>query len=101
MKKYLLQIKDNIALGDPNNAHDEEKIREAARLGGATEFIERLDEGFDTYLDRPVSDVYSTLPEGTKTLFGRPVEYGHLRFAGGMSTHAQGLSGGQMQRIAL
>ncbi|KAJ7671929.1 P-loop containing nucleoside triphosphate hydrolase protein [Mycena rosella] len=98
---FPLSIKDNIALGDPNNAHDEEKIREAARLGGATEFIERLDEGFDTYLDRPVDDIYSTLPQGTKTLFGRPVEYGRLRFAGGMSSHAQGLSGGQMQRIAL
>ncbi|KAF8151968.1 P-loop containing nucleoside triphosphate hydrolase protein [Mycena galopus ATCC 62051] len=84
---FPLSIRDNIGLGDPNNAGDDEKIREAATLGGATEFIERLDDGFDTYLDRPVDDIYSSLPQGTKTLFGRPVEYS--------------LSGGQMQRIAL
>ncbi|KAJ7630342.1 P-loop containing nucleoside triphosphate hydrolase protein [Roridomyces roridus] len=98
---FPLSIKDNIALGDPENAHDEEKIREAARLGGATDFIERLDEGFDTYLDRPVGDMYSSLPQGTKTLFGRSVEYGSIRGAGNMSSHSQSLSGGQLQRIAL
>ncbi|KAJ6569697.1 P-loop containing nucleoside triphosphate hydrolase protein [Mycena sp. CBHHK59/15] len=98
---FPLSIRDNIGLGDPNNAHDGEKIYEAARLGGATEFIERLDEGFDTYLDRPVDDVYSPLPQGTKTLFGRQVEYASIRGAGSMSSHSIGLSGGQMQRIAL
>ncbi|KAJ7102576.1 P-loop containing nucleoside triphosphate hydrolase protein [Mycena belliarum] len=98
---FPLSIRDNIALGDPNHAHDDEKIREAAKLGGAAEFIERLDEGFDTYLDRPVDDLYSALPQGTKTLFGRSVEYGSLRNAGGMSSHSKALSGGQMQRIAL
>ncbi|KAJ7924347.1 P-loop containing nucleoside triphosphate hydrolase protein [Mycena leptocephala] len=98
---FPLSIRDNIALGDPSNAHDDEKIREAATLGGATEFIERLDEGFDTYLDRPVEDTYSSLPQGTKTLFGRSVEYSSIRGAGNMSSHSKGLSGGQMQRIAL
>ncbi|KAF7340233.1 ABC transporter related protein [Mycena venus] len=98
---FPLSIRDNIALGDPDNAHDDEKIREAATLGGATEFIERLDEGFDTYLDRPVEDIYSSLPQGTKTLFGRSVEYSSIRGAGNMSSHSKGLSGGQMQRIAL
>ncbi|KAJ7151708.1 P-loop containing nucleoside triphosphate hydrolase protein [Mycena filopes] len=98
---FPLSIRDNIALGDPNNAEDDDKIRAAATLGGATEFIERLDEGFDTYLDRPVHDVYSSLPQGTKTLFGRSVEYSAVRGAGGMSSHQTGLSGGQMQRIAL
>ncbi|KAK7064847.1 ABC transporter related protein [Favolaschia claudopus] len=98
---FPLSIKDNIALGDPDTAHDDSKIREAATLGGATDFIERLDDGFDTYLTRPVDDVYSSLPQGTKTLFGRSVQYGGLRGAAGMASHAQGLSGGQMQRIAL
>ncbi|KAJ7222600.1 P-loop containing nucleoside triphosphate hydrolase protein [Mycena pura] len=98
---FPLSIKDNIGLGDPNNARDEEKIREAARLGGAADFIERLDEGFDTFLERPVEDVYSQLPQGTKTLFGRSVEYSSIRFTGNMTTHSKGLSGGQMQRIAL
>ncbi|KAJ7356592.1 P-loop containing nucleoside triphosphate hydrolase protein [Mycena albidolilacea] len=98
---FPLSIKDNIALGDPENAHDDHKIRDAATLGGATEFIERLDEGFDTYLERPVDDIYSALPQGTKTLFGRSVEYSSIRGAGGMRSHSKGLSGGQMQRIAL
>ncbi|KAJ7222601.1 P-loop containing nucleoside triphosphate hydrolase protein, partial [Mycena pura] len=92
---FPLSIKDNIGLGDLNNACDEEKIREAARLGGAADFIERLDEGFDTFLVRPVKDVYSQLPQG------RSVEYSCIRFTGNMSTHSKELSGGQMQRIAL
>ena len=81
---------------------DEDKVREAARLGGALEFVERLPEGFDTYLERPVRDVYSTLPAGTQTLFGRPVEYGSVRsFMSGDSPNKVMLSGGQMQRLAV
>ncbi|KAF7319930.1 ABC transporter related protein [Mycena kentingensis (nom. inval.)] len=109
---FPLSIRDNIALGDPaafaalsrdgklDGAVDE-RVQEAARLGGADVFVAKLDEGYDTYLERPVEDVYSALPQGTKTLFGRSVEYRGLRSAGGMSTYAMGLSGGQMQRIAL
>ncbi|THU99111.1 P-loop containing nucleoside triphosphate hydrolase protein [Dendrothele bispora CBS 962.96] len=42
-------------------------------MGGAHDFITRLPESYDTYLDRPgmVRDVYSGLPEGTKTIFGQ------------------------------
>ncbi|GLB36684.1 putative (ABC) transporter [Lyophyllum shimeji] len=99
---FPLSIKENIGLGDPDNAMDEDKVRQAARLGGAEEFIERLPEGFETYLERPVRDYYSSLPEGTTSLFGRPVDYGRLRDAGGMqASSSKGLSGGQMQRIAL
>nr|GAT45585.1 ABC transporter related protein [Mycena chlorophos] len=108
---FPLSIKDNIALGDPaafaalsgDQQHSEidARVHAAARLGGAETFIERLDEGYDTYLERPVEDAYSALPQGTKTLFGRSVEYRGLRSAGGMTTHAINLSGGQMQRIAL
>lgn len=98
----LSQIKENIGLGDPENAHDEDKVIEAARLGGAEEFVERLPEGFDTYLDRPVRDHYSGIPEGTKTLFGRPVSFSRVRGAGGMqTTNTTSLSGGQMQRLAV
>ncbi|KAG6816268.1 hypothetical protein H0H87_007349 [Tephrocybe sp. NHM501043] len=99
---FPLSIKENIGLGDPENASDEEKVRKAAALGGAEEFIERLPDGFDTYLDRPVRDFYSALPEGTTSLFGRPVDYGRLRSIGKMeASSAKSLSGGQMQRIAL
>ncbi|KAH7911825.1 P-loop containing nucleoside triphosphate hydrolase protein [Hygrophoropsis aurantiaca] len=99
---FPLSIRDNIALGNPDLAHDEDKIREAARLGGAEEFIDRLPDGFDTYLDRPVKDYYSSLPEGTTSLFGRPVDYSRVRGIGNMrTTDTSTLSGGQMQRLAV
>ncbi|KAJ8457590.1 hypothetical protein ONZ45_g18253 [Pleurotus djamor] len=99
---FPLSIKDNIGLGDPDHADDEERILQAATLGGAKEFIDRLPDGFNTYLERPVRDYYSGIPEGTKTLFGREVDYSGIRIAGGMGvTTSSSLSGGQMQRIAL
>lgn len=77
-------------------------MRRAARLGGAEAFIEKLPDGLDTYLDRPVKDLYAGLPEGTTTLFGRKVDYGALRDAGGMkATNSSTLSGGQLQRLAV
>ena len=44
-----LQIRKNIALGNPALAHDEDKVREAARLGSAEDFIDELIDRFDTY----------------------------------------------------
>jgi ABC-type multidrug transport system fused ATPase/permease subunit len=99
---FQLSIKDNIGLGCPSHADDTEKIEEAARMGGADEFVANLPDGFDTYLDRPVSDIYAGLPEGTKTLFGRSVDYNRVRGVGRMARQTKtALSGGQMQRIAL
>lgn len=96
------QIRDNIALGSPQCAHDSDKIREAARLGGAEGFVDKLPEGFDTYLDRPVRDYHSGIPDGTKSLFGRPVNFGAVGQAmGGVGTDSVHLSGGQMQRLAV
>ena len=95
------QIRENIGLGNPALAHDADKVREAARLGGAEALIDELPEGFNTYLDRPVRDYYSDLPEGTTTLFGRPVDYSYVRNAGGLDSGTSGLSGGQMQRLAV
>jgi len=99
----LLQIGDNIAIGSPQCAHDSDKVREAARLGGAEGFVDRLAEGFDSYLDRPVRDHYSGIPDGTKSLFGRPVNFGAVgRAMGGVgSADSVHLSGGQMQRLAV
>ncbi|KAF8624812.1 hypothetical protein AX15_005699 [Amanita polypyramis BW_CC] len=98
---FPLSIRDNIGLGDPEHANDDDKILEAARLGGADEIIRHLPEGLDTYLERPVRDYYSGLTEG-KTLFGRPVDYNGIRRRAGMdSSTSKALSGGQMQRIAL
>ncbi|KAH9931269.1 P-loop containing nucleoside triphosphate hydrolase protein [Fomitopsis serialis] len=97
-----ISIRDNIALGNPTHATNDDQVRLAAKLGGAEEFIERLPEGFDTYLERPVTDYYSGLPEGTNSLFGRPVEYAGIRgIAGLQSNSGHTLSGGQMQRLAV
>ncbi|EIW86264.1 P-loop containing nucleoside triphosphate hydrolase protein [Coniophora puteana RWD-64-598 SS2] len=99
---FPLTIRENIALGNPSLAHDSDKIEEAARLGGASGFIEKLPDGYDTYLDRPVRDYYASLPEGTKTLFGRAVDFSRVRGAGGMrAQETTTLSGGQMQRLAV
>lgn len=68
---FPLSVRENIALG----ARDEERVREAVRLAGAEDVIAGLPEGWDTYLQRPVPDEYSSLPEGTKTIFGRKVDF--------------------------
>ncbi|KAJ8095279.1 hypothetical protein PM082_010502 [Marasmius tenuissimus] len=99
---FPLSIRDNIGYGDPEHALDEDRIERAAQLGGADEFIHKLPDSYDSYLERPVQDLYSNLPEGTKTVFGRSVDFRGLRRAGDMkSSESSGLSGGQMQRIAL
>jgi hypothetical protein len=96
------QVKDNIALGDPRNAHDDARIREAARLGGAEEFIDKMNEGFDTYLKRPVQDVWS-IPSNAKTRSGLKIDRDLLREAIGRvgNEDTVKLSGGQMQRLAV
>lgn len=95
------KIKENIGLGDPEHAKDQDKIMEAAKLGGAEEFINALPGKFNTYLRRPVGDCYSGIPEGTR-LFGKRVSYNGIRSVANMgSTTDSSLSGGQMQRLAL
>ena len=96
------QIKDNIGLGDPRNAHDENKVREAARLGGAEEFINKMNEGFNTYLERPIRDYWS-IPSGAKTSSGVNLDLDLFREAVGRVGNEDEvrLSGGQMQRLAV
>jgi ABC-type multidrug transport system fused ATPase/permease subunit len=94
-----LQIRDNIAMGNPRRAHDNAAIEEAARLGGASELIARLPEGLDTYLERPVRDEYVGLPEEKRKLFNQKVVGGLEGYTD--DTNKQELSGGQMQRLAV
>jgi ABC-type multidrug transport system fused ATPase/permease subunit len=96
------QVKDNIALGDPQNAHDETRVREAARLGGAEEFIDKMSEGFDTYLERPVQD-YWCIPSNAKTESGMQIDRDLFREAIGRvgNEDTVKLSGGQLQRLAV
>ena len=87
-------------MGNPEYADDDDKILEAARLGGADEIIRHLPQGLDTYFERPTSDQYSHL-EGT-TFHGQRVDFSNIRHQAGMdSSCSRSLSGGQLQRIAL
>ncbi|KAF9784896.1 P-loop containing nucleoside triphosphate hydrolase protein [Thelephora terrestris] len=85
---FPLTVKDNIALGDPQNAHDETRVREAARLGGAEEFIDKMSEGFDT---------------NAKTESGMQIDRDLFREAIGRvgNEDTVKLSGGQLQRLAV
>jgi ABC-type multidrug transport system fused ATPase/permease subunit len=46
----LPKLHENIALGDPGNAHDDAVVQTAARLAGI-DFEHRLPRGLHTYLD--------------------------------------------------
>lgn len=50
--KYAVSVGENIAYGDVGLPQDEEKIKRAAMLGNADEFISRLPEGYNTPLMR-------------------------------------------------
>ena len=54
-----LTISESIALGDPDEITDDYRVQEAARLGGADRFIERLPDKWSTNL-RPVPTVASS-----------------------------------------
>ncbi|KAI0757787.1 HlyB/MsbA family ABC transporter [Daedaleopsis nitida] len=99
---FPLSIRDNIALGDPSGCGNETHIRLAARLGGAEAFIEKLPEGFDTYLQPPAAGQCSGPSPGSKTLFGNTFDICPVRDAAGIRTAVMAeLSGGQMQRLAV
>jgi len=104
---FPLTIGENIGYGDPSHAYDLDRIREAAKLGGCDEFIEKMPDNYDSYLERPVNDIYSNLPSGTSKLFGRPVSHSKIRKLSGkragrgLAEGKNALSGGQMQRVAL
>ena len=68
-------------------------------MGGASEVIARLSDGFDSYLERPVQDLYDGLPDGA-SVFGGKVDNGYLRGVMGTPTN-KSLSGGEMQRVAV
>ena len=50
--QYELSARENIALGAPQYAHDEQRLRTAAERAGALELIESLPYGLDTVLSR-------------------------------------------------
>jgi len=61
-----------------------------------------MPEGFDTYLERPVRDLWY-IPSNAKTKSGRKVDYELVReVIGGVGNKDPiRLSGGQMQKLAV
>lgn len=53
---YRATAAENIAFGDVHVAADEAEVRDAAKKGGADEFIERLPRQYDTLLGRSFAD---------------------------------------------
>lgn len=89
-----MQIHENIALGNPALANDSDKVREAARLASAEEFIDDLPGGFNTYIKQ-----YDLRSEAVS--HGNPIDPSFTHRSGGPHDIISGLSGGQMQRLAV
>ncbi|KAG2075724.1 P-loop containing nucleoside triphosphate hydrolase protein [Suillus decipiens] len=102
--EFPLSMRENIGLGNPALAHDDDKVREAARLGGAEDFIDELPRGFDTHLDHPETIYYKNLPKDTTMLFGQPIDFSYRRsiddiyFLGPPKLE---ISRGEKQRLAI
>jgi ABC-type multidrug transport system fused ATPase/permease subunit len=54
---YPLSLSENIGLGYPAFSSDKDMITEAAKDGGALEFIQKLNKGLDTVL-KPMIDMF-------------------------------------------
>ncbi|KAH9920549.1 HlyB/MsbA family ABC transporter [Epithele typhae] len=102
---FPLSIADNIGLGRPAHAHDASRIADALHLADATALVAKLPKGAQTFLDPPVDDEYSSLLEDTPLPGGPPgvvVDYTALKAAASVEKASEaGLSGGQMQRLAV
>ncbi|KAF8172036.1 P-loop containing nucleoside triphosphate hydrolase protein [Mycena galopus ATCC 62051] len=85
---YPLSLAENIGLGDPNQSSNEDLIADAARKGGANDFISKLKQGFSTVLE-PNKDQY-TMHVLERTL---------LKEVADNLPKAIGISGGERQRV--
>ncbi|KAJ3547942.1 hypothetical protein NMY22_g1464 [Coprinellus aureogranulatus] len=94
---FPVNLARNIGYGDPERHTDMENIRQAARFGGAEEFIESLPYKYDTYVDRPVHDWAGGEPAEDSVFAGATLDFSKLN----LNAQEKGLSGGQKQRIAL
>lgn len=93
---FPLSIHENIALGNPVLANDSDKVREAARLASAEEFIDDLPGRFNTYIKRSEDD-HAREP----ITYGDSIDSSFTHGTGGHHDTISGLSGGQMQRLAV
>ncbi|TFK81137.1 P-loop containing nucleoside triphosphate hydrolase protein [Polyporus arcularius HHB13444] len=89
---FPLSIRDNIAMGDPATSQDDERVLLAAKLAGADTVVDKLPDGYNTYLKPAVCVEYSGAAEGQTTF---------TEAAGVKASDSTELSGGQMQRLAV
>jgi ATP-binding cassette subfamily B protein len=54
--RYDMTVRENIAVGNIESRHDEERLVESARKGGALEIVNRLRHGLDQQLGRRFQD---------------------------------------------
>ncbi|KAH8813635.1 P-loop containing nucleoside triphosphate hydrolase protein [Flagelloscypha sp. PMI_526] len=89
---FPLSLRENIGLGDCKSVNDMARIKDAAKKGGALEFIEKLETQFETTLD-PVEDgmVY------TNDVSSDPDD--SLRKKKKELTKTSNISGGERQRL--
>lgn len=88
---YPLSLGENIGLGYSAFSSNKEMVMEAAREGGALEFIEKLNNGMDTVLD-PLTHSFSSNLHGNRT---HPL-YTEMK----KLDKKVDISGGERQRVA-
>lgn len=62
--KYALSASENIYIGNLDNVCDDEKVRKAAFMSNASEFIEQMEDGYSTPLTRVFEDNGTELSGG-------------------------------------
>ncbi|KAJ6508586.1 P-loop containing nucleoside triphosphate hydrolase protein [Mycena sanguinolenta] len=87
---YPLSLAENIGLGHPSLSWAEILIRDAARKGGADNFVSKLTEGFSTVLDSKDDQYSMHVDSKAKTPLSKVKED---------LTKAIDISGGERQRV--
>ncbi|KAG2136206.1 P-loop containing nucleoside triphosphate hydrolase protein, partial [Suillus cothurnatus] len=90
--QFPLSMRENIGLGNSALAHDDDKVREAARLGGAEDFIDELPDGFDTHLNKLTTTLW---------IFSMETSLKAPRRSLGVPAPELQISRGQVQRLAI
>jgi hypothetical protein len=77
-------------------------IQRAAALADATDIIEKLPRGYDTFYRKPVYDACHNISGATKELFGvKKLKIPTNGVGHGWIKESCDFSGGEMQRLAL
>ncbi|KAF6748435.1 HlyB/MsbA family ABC transporter [Ephemerocybe angulata] len=95
---FPMSLAQNIGYGDPANHENMNNIREAARLGGASDFIEKTPYQYNTLISLPRFDHSASYTIPISSAFaGRTIDFSKLK----LNDRHKDFSGGQKQRIAL